>query len=197
MAKSLQYPMVVKPAYADGSEGISNASLVSNEELLKDRIRLVHERWNQPAIAEEYVTGRELYVSVLGNKRLSVLPPREIFLSRTSDNGPIHATYRVKWDQEYRKKWNITFGLADLEESVMAHIAGVCKRVYRILQLQDYGRIDVRLTPENRLVILEVNPNPDIAFGDEVAESAEKAGIPYRQLIDRILRLALKRYAGQ
>jgi len=195
--KALNYPMVVKPAYADGSEGISNASLVTNESVLKERANMVHERWTQPAIAEEYVAGRELYVSILGNKRLSVLPPREIFLNSEGSNGPILATYRVKWDEGYRKKWSITFGLADVEPSVMANIERVCKKVYRVLQLQDYGRIDLRLTPENKLVILEVNPNPDIAYGDEVAESAEKAGLSYDKLIDRILHLAMQRYTGQ
>lgn len=70
-----------------------------------------------------------------------------------------------------------------------------CKKAYRILQIQDYGRIDLRLTENNDVVILEANANPDIAYGEEIAESALKAGITYENLIDRILHLALRRYS--
>jgi len=193
ISKALRYPVVVKPAYEDGSVGISNLSLVRNEAGLLERVRMVHERLNQPAVVEEYVEGRELYVSLLGNKRLTVLPPRELFLGGDEQNGPVLATYRVKWDQKYQEKWNIRFGMAELDEAVMAGIARICKKVYRVMQLQDYGRIDLRLTPENKLVILEVNPNPDIAYGEEVAEAAERADLSYNGLIERILSLALRR----
>lgn len=193
--KNLPYPMVVKPAFEDSSEGISNASLVYDADALAGRAAFIHERWNQPAIAEEYIEGRELYVSILGNKRLTVLPPRECFFNAEHDEGPVMLTYRCKWDQEYREKWQIDFGFAELEPTVLRSVERVCKRVYRALQLQDYGRIDLRLTPENQLVILEANPNPDIAYGEEVAEAADRAGIDYESLIDRIIHLALKRYA--
>jgi len=192
--KNLCYPVVVKPAFEDSSEGISNASLVTNETSLLERVRFVHERWEQAAIAEEYVEGRELYVSILGNQRLTVLPIRECFFDSGGPQRPHLITYRVKWNAEYRKKWNIEFGFAALEPAVTADIERVCKKVYRVLQIRDYGRIDLRLTPEGKLVVLEANPNPDIAYGEEVAEAAEKAGIAYEKLIDRILRLALRRY---
>lgn len=192
--KSLRYPMIVKPAYEDGSDGISNSSLVGNETELKERVQLVHERWQQAAIVEEYIQGRELYVSILGNKRLSVLPPREVFFSDEGNGGPVIATYRVKWNEEYQKKWKIKFGFARLDAPLVSNIERVCKRVYRLLQIRDYGRIDLRLTPENKLLILEVNPNPGIARGEEVSESAERAGIPYKKLISRILQHALRRY---
>jgi D-alanine-D-alanine ligase len=193
--RNLPYPMVVKPAFEDSSEGLSNASVVYDAEALTERAVFIHERWNQPAIAEEYIEGRELYVSVIGNRRLTVLPPRECCFNAESDQGPVILTYRCKWDDDYREKWNITFGFAELEPAVLKNIERVCKRAYRALQLQDYGRMDLRLTPDNRLVILEANPNPDIAYGEEVAEAAERAGIAYEPLIDKIIRLALRRYA--
>lgn len=192
--KNLPYPMVVKPAFEDSSEGISNASLVYDAEALRTRAAFIHERWNQPAIAEEYIEGRELYVSILGNKRLTVLPPRECFFNAEANEGPVMLTYRCKWDDAYRRKWQIEFGFADMEPAVFASVERVCKRAYRALQLLDYGRIDLRLTPENQLVILEANPNPDIAYGEEVAEAADRVGIDYESLIDKIIRLALKRY---
>ncbi len=192
--KPLKYPLVVKPAFEDGSEGISNASLVANEKALEERVRYVHGSWQQPVIAEEYVEGREFYVSVIGNRRLSVLPIRECKLGSGDSDGPMLATYSVKYNEKYREKWNIEFGFAELDPDLVRRIERTCKNVYRILHLRDYGRLDLRVTPEGRITILECNPNPDLAFGEEVAESAERAGTGYEKLIDKIIRLALARY---
>ncbi|MHC4929170.1 MAG: ATP-grasp domain-containing protein, partial [Planctomycetota bacterium] len=114
--KKIHYPLVIKPALADGSEGISNASLVSTEEALIERTTFIHERWQQDVIAEEYIEGRELYVTVVGNKRLKVFPARECLYDFDSDKGPSLATYRVKWNDKYREQWGIHFGFADLDE---------------------------------------------------------------------------------
>jgi len=192
--KSLRYPLVVKPAFEDSSEGISNASLVNNETALLERVKFVHEGWEQPVIVEEYIEGRELYVSIIGNKRLTVLPARECLFDFDSSEGPQLATYRVKWNDKYREKWNIKFGFAKLDPPIIKNIERICKRVYRLLRIRDYGRIDLRLTPENKLVVLETNPNADIAYGEEIAEAAEKAGIKYEKLIERIIHLAMCRY---
>jgi D-alanine-D-alanine ligase len=193
--RRLPYPMVVKPAFEDSSEGLSNASVVYDAEALSERATFIHERWKQTAIAEEYIEGRELYVSVIGNQRLTVLPPRECCFNAEGDQGPVILTYRCKWDDDYREKWKITFGFAELDAAILKNVERICKRAYRALQLQDYGRMDLRLTPDNKLVILEANPNPDIAYGEEVAEAAERIGIGYESLIDKIIRLALRRYA--
>jgi D-alanine-D-alanine ligase len=193
--KHLRYPVVVKPVFEDGSEGIANASLVSDAAALRERAAFVRERWHQPVIAEEYIEGRELYVGVLGNKRLTVLPPRECFFNAEAGEGPVMLTYRCKWNNEYREKWKITFGGAEVDPLVLRNIERVCRRTYRVLQLQDYGRIDLRLAPDGRIVVLEANPNPDIAYGEEVAEAAEKIGMNYESLIDRIVRSALARYS--
>ena len=193
---TVRYPLVVKPAFEDSSEGISNASLVANEEALAERVRFVHEGWQQPAIAEEFIEGRELYVGVLGNHQLQVLPIRECFFNSEANGGPQMATYRVKFNAEYREKWNITFGFAELEPATVKAVERICKKAYHILQIRDYGRIDLRLTPENKLVVLEANPTPDIAYGEELAEAAYKSEISYRELIARILHLAQQRYKG-
>jgi len=144
MPKNLRYPLVVKPALEDSSEGISNASLVGNEASLAERVRFVHQGWQQPAIAEEYIRGRELYIGILGNRRLTVLPPRECRFNFDGDQGPFMATYRVKWNAEYRKKWNIEFGFAELDDPVFRRIDRLCKRVYRVLQMRDYVLIVAR-----------------------------------------------------
>ena len=191
--RKIHYPLVVKPALADGSEGISNASLVSTEQALRERADFIHERWQQDVIAEEYIEGRELYVTVLGNKRLTVFPPRECLYDFDSDEGPNLATYRVKWNDKYRERWGIHFGFAELDEKTQKRIEQVCKKVFRILYLQDYARIDLRLRPDGKICILEVNPNPDLAYGEEVAEAAEKGGWDYEKLISQIIKQTLQR----
>jgi D-alanine-D-alanine ligase len=195
LPKSLHIPLVVKPAFEDSSEGISNASKVENEKTLKERVQFIHERWKQAAIAEEYIEGMELYVGVLGNKQLSVLPIRACYFDFDGNGGPSLATYRVKWNPEYRKKWNVRFGPADLDPHIVKNIERVCKKVYRVLQLRDYGRIDLRLTADEKIVVLEANSNPDLAYGEEIAEAAEARGISYENLIQRIVSAALRRYA--
>lgn len=187
-----RFPAVVKPMLTDGSEGIADASLVSTPDALRERVRFVHEHWQQPAIAEEYIPGREIYVSVLGNKRLQVLPPRELFFDAPT-GGPVLATYRVKWDRKLQERWKISFGFAELDGAVLGRMSRLCRRAYHALHMRDYCRIDLRLTPEGRIVILEVNPNADIAHGEEIAEAASKAGIDYEALLDRIVRMPLRR----
>lgn len=192
--KNIRWPLVVKPAFEDSSEGISNASIVSDAETLVARAKFVHERWNQAAIAEEYIKGREFYVAVLGNSKLTALPIRECAFGADETGGPLMATYRVKQNAAFREKWKIEFCFAELEEKLSRDLGRICKKVYRVLQLRDYGRIDLRITPAGKIVILEVNPNPDLAFGEEVAESADKAGVSYSELIDRVIYSALQRY---
>ncbi|MBN1391646.1 MAG: ATP-grasp domain-containing protein [Sedimentisphaerales bacterium] len=192
--KSLHFPLVVKPAFEDSSEGISNASLVTHETSLLERVKFVHEGWDQPVISEEYIEGQELYVGIIGNKHLKVLPIRECFFAPDNNEGPHLTTYRVKWNEEYRKKLGIRFGFAKLDDDTVKNIERTCKKIYRLLQLRDYGRIDIRLTPEKKIIVLEVNPNADIGYGDEIAEAAEKAGVKYEKLIDHIVHLALGRY---
>lgn len=194
IAKSIQYPLVIKPALEDSSEGISNASLVRNDFELQERANFIHERWKQPVIAEEYIEGRELYVSILGNKNLTVLPIRECLFNSNKKEGPQLTTYRVKWNEVYREKWKIKFSFARLNQAIVNNIEHVCKKVYRILNIRDYGRIDLRLTNENKMVILEANPNPDLSYEDEVAKAAEKDGLPYIEFIDKLLHITLRRY---
>jgi D-alanine-D-alanine ligase len=193
--RTLKFPLVVKPVLEDSSEGISNASIVENEDALRERVLFVHDGWKQGAIAEEYIDGREFYVGVLGNKKLRVLPIRECQFNFEGSEGPRLATYRVKWNAEYRKKWKINFGFATLETHILKKIEHTCKKVFKILELKDYARIDIRLTPDGDIYILEANANPDIGYGEEFAEAAEKDGISYQDIIQKIIHCTLKRYA--
>jgi D-alanine-D-alanine ligase len=193
--RQLFFPLVVKPAYGDGSEGISNASLVHDHDGLRQRIEMLHERFKQDVIAEEYIEGHEVYIGVLGNARLQVLPPYEVRFGNSEEGGPVLATYQVKWNKQYRDKWKIEFGFADLPRKLALRVAAVCRKAYRILQLRDYARLDLRITPREEIYVLEANPNPDITQGEEVAEAARKAGMSYQRFINRIVKHALERHA--
>ena len=144
---------------------------------------------NSDAIAEEYIEGRELYVSLIGNVRLTVFPIRELVFREVPPNEPKIATYNAKWDEEYRKRWGLENQFAeDLDPALVTKITETCKDIYRLLTIDGYARIDLRLTPENKLYFIEANPNPILADDEDFALAAGKAGLPYPQLIDRIVR---------
>jgi D-alanine-D-alanine ligase len=193
LPKKLKLPMVVKPLCEEASRGISQASIVDNEEAFLERVGFIHENMNLDAIAEEYVEGRELYVTVIGYKRLIVLPPREMKFGELAEDARI-ATYKAKWDDHYRAKWGIKSVYAGkLANGVEEEMNDVCKRAYRALNIQSYLRFDIRLTSEGKVYIIEPNANPCIAKIDEVAQSAMKVGISYEQLIKKIAALALQK----
>lgn len=190
--KRLAFPLFIKPAQEEASYGISQDSFVENDEAFEERVRFIHERMNQEALAEEYIEGRELYASILGNRRLQVFPIREVIFSEVPEGRPRFSTFKAKWDDAYRQRWGIQNIFAQtLPEGMAERIAEICKKVYRVLRIRGYGRIDLRLAPNGEIVILEANPNPNLADDDEFSQSALKAGLTYEGLIQRILALAL------
>jgi len=191
------YPAFVKPLGEESSDGIARASLAKNEEEALERARFLHDRFESDALVEEYIDGRELYLGVLGNKRLTVFPPREIFFGQPpDDDAPRFATAKAKWDDGYRKKWKIRNGPAGpLPQGLERRLADLARRVYRILNIRGLGRIDVRITPEDEVVVIEANPNPSLAKEDDFAQAAAQVGIGYEALIQKILENALKRSA--
>jgi D-alanine-D-alanine ligase len=191
--KRLNFPIVVKPLKEEASLGISQASFVETDEQFKERVQFIHESWNNDVIAEEYIEGRELYVSVLGNHRLEVYPIRELVFREVPPDEPKLATYKAKWDEEYRKRWGLDNQFAEgLDPAVIADIQNICKRIYHLLTIDGYARLDLRLTKDNKVYFIEANPNPILAADEDFALSALKTGLTYPQLIDRILRLGLK-----
>jgi len=187
--KQPRFPLVVKPVKEEASYGISQASFVQNEEQFRDRVAFIHEKYNSDAIAEQYIEGRELYVSLMGNTRLSVFPIRELVFRDLPPNEPKIATYKAKWDDEYRKRRGLENRFAeDLDPSLVAGIQRQCKEIYRLLTIDGYARIDLRLTADNKMYFIEANPNPILADDEDFALSAAKAGLPYPDLIERIVR---------
>jgi D-alanine-D-alanine ligase len=155
---------------------------------------MIHQRMGLDAIAEEYIEGREFYVSVIGDQRLRVLPPREITFGQMSEDEPRIATYKAKWDDEYRKKWGIkNVFAAKLPNGMEQHIVDVCKRAYRAMNIRSYIRFDLRVKASGNVYVIEPNANPNLAKDDELAQSAKKVGISYPALIRMIVNQALRR----
>jgi D-alanine-D-alanine ligase len=191
--KRLKFPILVKPLKEEASYGISQASFVETDEQFRERVTFLHEKTDNDVIAEEYIEGRELYVSIIGNHRLQVFPIRELVFREVPPDEPKIATYKAKWDDAYRERWGLENRFAEgLDASVVRHIESVCKRIYRLLTIDGYARLDLRLNAKNELWFIEANPNPILAPDEDFAQSAMKTGLTYPQLIDRIARLGLK-----
>jgi D-alanine-D-alanine ligase len=186
------FPAFVKPIGEEASDGIALASLAKNADEALDRARFLHERFESDALIEEFVDGRELYLGVLGNRRLTVFPPRELFFEHeSSDEAPRFATAKAKWDDAYRKKWKIRNGPAGpLPQGLERKLAEIARKVYRILNIRGVGRIDARLSTEGEVVVIEANPNPSLAREDDFAQAAAQVGIGYEALIQKILENA-------
>ncbi len=191
--RHLQFPLIVKSLIEHSSTGISQASVVDSDEKLAERVRFVHERIGTDAIAEQFIVGRELYVSVLGNERLRAFTPWELVAEKSAPDEPLIATAKAKHDVVYQAKKGIAIRAAEqLHPAVEERLLHDSKRIYRILELTGYARIDFRLDAEDRPYFLEANPNPDIARHEEFAEAAAFDGVAYPSLLERILRLGLR-----
>jgi D-alanine-D-alanine ligase len=189
--KRMRYPLIVKSLVYEASTGISQASVVENEAQLARRVQFVHDSIGTAAIVEQFVDGRELYIGVLGNERLQVFPVWEMFFTAMDGQRKI-ATERVKWSTKYQQRHGIQTDQAQLPDDFTARLKHMAKRVYRALDLSGYARIDIRLDADNRPYVIEANPNPQLAYGEDFAESAERAGVSYEQLLERIIALGLQ-----
>ena len=188
--KRFIYPAFVKPIGEESSDGISQASFARDEGEALERAKFIHDKFQTDALIEEYIDGRELYLSVMGNRRLTVFPTRELFFGESAD-APKFATSKAKWDDAYRKKWGIKNGApAPLPDGVADKLEEVARKVYRVLRIRGLGRIDVRLTKEGEVIVIEANPNPSLAEEDDFARAAAAAGMDYEALIQKILDAA-------
>ncbi len=192
LTRKLAFPLIVKSLFFEASVGISQASVVENEDQLARRVQFVHESIGTAAILEQFVDGRELYVGVLGNDRLQVFPVWEMSFAKMPENRWRIATERVKWSTKYQQKHGIITDAAELAAELASRVQHLAKRVYRALDLNGYARVDLRLDGDGRAYVLEANPNPNLAYGEDFAESAEKAGVSYERLLERIVALGMQ-----
>ena len=194
--RKLQFPVLVKSLTEESSVGISQASIVSSEEQLLKRVAFVHESIGSDAIAEEYIDGRELYVAMLGNHRLQTFPIWELIFDDLPEGAPRIATAKVKFDLDYQDKYKIRTRAAELDDELAQRITRAAKRIYRLLGLTGYARLDLRLRDDGQFFLLEANPNPDLSMDEDFTLSAEAAGVGYEALLKRILSLGRRYHAN-
>ncbi len=188
--RKLKFPLFVKSTVEDASLGIAQASVVDDLAKLKERIEFVHTQVGSDALVEEFIEGRELYVGVMGNDRLTRLPVWEMVFGSMPESLPAIATRKVKWDKRYQAKYGITTRAAeDLPPAVLTTLDKLSRRIYRALGLSGYARMDFRVRPDGQVYVLEANANPNLEAAEDFAESARAAGVSYDELLEKIMGL--------
>lgn len=190
----LHYPLIIKPAREDGSSGIDKESVVYDYSGLTSRLEKVFATFAPPIIVEEFIEGRELHVSILGNDPPVVLPIIEFDFSEFLPDHPTIISYAAKWDpldEAYHRMHSMC--PAKLPKRVQKKIEEIALRAYKLTGCRDYARLDIRLDKNNHPFVLEVNPNPDLTEGVSFMESAEKAGISFSETLKMIVEFALQR----
>jgi D-alanine-D-alanine ligase len=188
---SLAFPLFVKSLTEEGSIGISGASIVRDDVKLMERVDFIHRTATSAALAEEYIEGREIYVSIMGNERVTVLPAWEFFVENRPDGAPLIATGRGKWDPAYQDQAGVMTGPAEISSKLATKLEKLSRDIYRLLGLSGYARLDFRVTAAEDAYLLEANPNPQIASDEDFASAAEAAGIEYPELIERLIRFGM------
>jgi D-alanine-D-alanine ligase len=193
----ISFPLIVKPTSEDGSIGIDASSVVNGVKELMERIHYIQEEFDSPALIEEYIEGREIYASVLGNENAEVLPLVELDFSKLPEGTPRIAGTEVKWEKE-TEAYKVTKAapVEDLPEATVKRLSDTALAAYQALKLRDYGRIDMRLSKKGEVFVIEANPNPWLSTSAEFVMAARKAGRSYTQLIGEIVDLARARYSG-
>ncbi len=189
-----KFPVIVKPAYEDASVGIENESIVYNTNALRKRLEFVFKQFNQPALIEEFIEGREFNVSVVGDLKPKVLPISEIDFSKMPDHLHNIVSYQAKWDphhESYHK--TIPICPANISKDLEEKIKHTAIAAFKIMGTRDYARVDMRVTSDEEIYVLEVNPNPDLTDGAGFMRSAHAAGLSYSQALKKLVMLAYER----
>jgi len=191
LIKKLEFPLIVKCLYQEASLGLSGASVVNNTLKLYERIDYLNEKYETEVIVEEFVEGREFYVGVIGNKRLTVLPIWELVFEKSEKPNKEFYSEKAKWDKKYRERKGVSSKKAELTPSLEKEIIKTVKKTYQALELSGYARIDIRVSADGTPYVLEANPNPNIAEYDEFAMSAKESGLSYDELMEKLVKTAL------
>jgi len=195
--RKLRFPLFVKSATEDASLGIAQASVVQDAAALKERVEFIHAQTSSDALVEEFIEGREIYIGVLGNDRLTTFPAWEMIFGSLPNSAVPIATRKVKWDREYQAKYDIiTRAADDLPPAVLDNLSRMSKRIYKALHLSGYARMDFRVRADGSIFVLEANANPNLARDEDFAESARSMKMSYDELLGRVMSLGLNYQAA-
>jgi D-alanine-D-alanine ligase len=190
----LHMPLFIKPLRTDASLGIDSKALAHTPQELMKRVLMIHEQFNDSALCEEYIEGREFYVGVLGNQNPTAFPPVEMDFSGLPDGAPRILDAKAKWEEKSKEYKGTKAVLAKLPDELRAKLQKVALDAYRALRVRDYGRIDLRLTEPGEVYVIEVNASCYLEQGSEFASAAAAADLDFPKLINRITDLALERH---
>jgi D-alanine-D-alanine ligase len=199
-AHEINFPLLVKPPQEDASLGITQKSVVHDVKELLDVISTTQQEYQSPVLVEEFIDGREFYVGVIGNSNAEALPIVELDFSKFPAGLPKIASWEAKWGDEGDEKGAEFEGTksvfpTDLSEELTQKIQRVAIDAFQALRLRDYSRIDLRVTADEEIFVIEANPNCYLEKNSEFARAALKSGLEYPALIARILELASARYS--
>jgi len=191
LSPKLKFPLIIKPNQEGSSKGVSaHASVVDDEPSLRAVVRELIERYEQPALIEAYISGREFTVGLLGDRRPRVLPPMEILFKDKSNPRPVY-DYQIKQEWEKHVSYQCPAALTPAEQKAMERVA---RDTFEALDCRDVARVDLRISPSGEIYVIEVNPLPGLTPGySDLCLIATAAGIDYRTLIGEILAGGLKR----
>lgn len=192
----LPFPLIVKPAREDASVGIDFDSVVADREGLLRAVRRVHAQFKQPALIEQYVTGREIYVPLLGNAPRRALPLSEIRFGAAFEGKPRIVSYKAKWEPGSPECQDSPSVGCELEPALAARVIACAHAAFEALELRDYGRVDLRLTDAGEPYVIEVNPNCDLHPEAGFARAAGRAGMDFKALAKALVDTALQRHRG-
>lgn len=196
-----KYPLIVKPANTDNSIGITNDSIVTDEDQLRKQLKYVVEELGRPALIEEYIEGDEYDVSVLGNEEddLRVLPLSRSVFDRMPDGYWHIYPFESKYGEEevYRKYISVQRPPRNMNRKLEAVISEIALDTYNILDCHDYGRVEMRVDKNGNPYVLELNPNPTINLTSCLPSVAKLTGMDYGDFLEEIIRMAIKRYKNK
>jgi len=185
------FPLMVKPVAEGSSKGVVSKSVVQNEAELREVVREMVSKYQQPALVEEYIRGREFTVGLLGERRPRVLPPMEIVFVDTEEENPVYS-FQHKLDWNDRIRYDVP---AKLEPNQMEKLRTAARGAFMALGCRDVARIDFKMDARGRFYFLECNPLPGLTPGwSDLVLIAQGAGMDYRTLIGEILSGAIRRY---
>jgi D-alanine-D-alanine ligase len=189
-----KFPAIVKPAREHASSGVTCDSVVLTPEKLRVRIAYVLENFQQPALVEDFIDGREFHVSLWGNRSVEMLPPAEMDFSAFKDVQDRLCTFDSKFKPGSRHYDEIRLRLpAPLTEGESEALGRVARAAYCVMGCRDYARLDIRLR-DGVFYVLDVNPNPDISADTSMACAAEAAGYSYGAMLSMMVNLAAHRH---
>ena len=199
-AGEVQFPLIVKPPQEDASLGITQKSIVHDVKELLEKIAELQSEYQQPALAEQFIEGREFYVGVLGNANARALPVIELDFSKYPTDRPRIASWAAKWGDEGDEKGAEFEGTQSvfpehLPDDLTKRLQKAALDAFHALRLRDYARVDMRVNEAGEVYVIEVNPNCYLEAKSEFARAAEKDGLSYDALVAQIVELASARYA--